>query len=93
MVRRVRHDRRSFLKIAGLGLLGAVLKIMADPWEAPAATASDLARRRPGSLPTGQYDHAAQKTTGQTVPWPGTTSGGGEDSCCGSTTFWDGESS
>jgi hypothetical protein len=100
-------DRRRFLKrlvMAAIGLtfLPLVCKAEASPTEFPGSKDSaarglkitDLARPRKTYIPSGGvYDHNLQQMTGDHVLLARTATGGGEDDCCQSTTFWDGERS
>ncbi len=55
---------------------------------------TDLTRPRTAKLPKGGvYDHETQQMTDYEINVAGTSTGGGEDNCCQSTTFWDGERS
>ena len=57
-------------------------------------TVKDFARSRSSRLPQGgTYDHAAQELKDYEINVASTATGGGEDNCCGSATFWDGERS
>lgn len=103
-----RHtDRRAFLRRLGVVAAAAALIPVARAAQAArgeygAGTeaskrpqgVTDLARERTARLPKGgTYDHQSQQMTGYEIDVAGTATGGGEDNCCGSTTFWDGEKS
>ena len=95
-------ERRSFLRHLGVATLAVTgLALGGRASAAPASdnrrglTVSDLARERSATLPKGgTYDHITQKRQGREIDLAqSTNTGGGEDNCCGSTTFWDGEQS
>lgn len=99
---RIANDRRFFLRRLGAVAVGIAAAAVAGTASVAAPreprrglTVTDLARERGATLPTGGvYDHAAQKRQGPEIDVAqATNTGGGEDNCCGSTTFWDGEKS
>lgn len=83
--------------LAALVLAGrkahAALSTTTKPGDA-GVTVGDLARPRASRLPRGgTYDHTTQEMKDYRIDVAGTSTGGGEDDCCQSTTFWDGEKS